>query len=131
MGPKQIILGLVVDTNKMMVGMTDEYIQQCCDLLNLWDQNRRFFKVSNMQKLVGKRTRLGEGAPWIYKLMSHLYTSLGLALKSNAKLLEKNLKRIPRICQSNHDQDLLGQIVGPLAPRQLRHEAGCKNDQQA
>jgi hypothetical protein len=89
-GPKQIILGLVVDMNKMTVGMTNEYIQQCHDLLNLWDQNQRFFKVSNMQKLIGKLTRLGEGAPWIYKLMSHLYTSLAFALKSNAKLCENS-----------------------------------------
>jgi hypothetical protein len=35
MGPRQIILGLVVDTNKMTVGMTDGYIQQCRNLLNL------------------------------------------------------------------------------------------------
>ena len=27
-GPRQIVLGLVVDTNKMTVGVTDEYIQQ-------------------------------------------------------------------------------------------------------
>ena len=89
-GPRQIVLGLVVDTNKMTVGMTDEYIQQCRDLLNLWDQDRRFFKVGDMQKLVGKLARLGEGAPWIYKLMSHLYTSLAFALKSNTELLDKS-----------------------------------------
>jgi hypothetical protein len=27
-GPKQIVLGLVVDTNKMTVGITEDYIQQ-------------------------------------------------------------------------------------------------------
>ena len=43
-----------------------------------------------MQKLVGKLACLGEGAPWIYKLMSHLYTSLAFALKSNAELLKKS-----------------------------------------
>ena len=89
-GPRQIVLGLVVDTNKMTVGMTDEYIQQCRELLNLWDQDQRFFKVGDMQKLVGKLARLGEGAPWIYKLMSHLYTSLAFALKSNTELLDKS-----------------------------------------
>ncbi len=36
-GPKQIILGLIVNTNKMTVGITDKYIQQIQDLLNLWD----------------------------------------------------------------------------------------------
>jgi hypothetical protein len=89
-GMRQIVLGLIVDTNKMTVGMTDEYIQQCRNLLNLWDQDQRFFKVGNMQKLAGRLARLGKGAPWIYKLMSHLYTSLAFALESNAELLKKS-----------------------------------------
>ena len=61
--PKQIVLGLVVDTTKMMVGITPEYLQQVRDLLNNWDSNKRFFIVGNMQKLVGKLARLGKGAP--------------------------------------------------------------------
>ncbi len=35
MGPRQIILSLVINMNKMTVGMTDGYIQQCHNLLNL------------------------------------------------------------------------------------------------
>jgi hypothetical protein len=89
-GPKQIVLGLVVDTNNMTVGITEDYIQQVQTLLNLWDQNRKKFQVNKMQKLVGKLACLGEGAPWIFKLMSHLYTSLVFALKSNTELLEKS-----------------------------------------
>jgi hypothetical protein len=42
-----------------------------------------------MQKLVGKLARLGKRVPWIYKLMSHLYTSLAFVLKNNTKLLKK------------------------------------------
>jgi hypothetical protein len=38
-GPKQIVLGLVVDTNKMTVSITKDYIQQVQTLLNLWDPN--------------------------------------------------------------------------------------------
>jgi hypothetical protein len=53
-GSRQIILGLVVDTNKMTIGITDEYIKRAQELLKLWDQNQRFFKVNDMQKLVGK-----------------------------------------------------------------------------
>jgi hypothetical protein len=48
------------------------------------------FQVNEMQKLVGKLAPLGERAPWIFKLMSHLYTSLASALKSNTELLEKS-----------------------------------------
>ncbi len=55
-----------------------------------------------MQKLVGKLARLGEGAPWIFKLMSHLYTSLAFALKSNIELLEKS---------SSEFRDLVKQIT--------------------
>jgi hypothetical protein len=63
--PKQIILELIVETNKMTVGITDKYIQKIQDLSNLWDPYRRLFKVNNMQKLIGKLARLGEGASWV------------------------------------------------------------------
>ena len=43
-------------------------------------------------KLVGKFSQLGEGARWVFKLMSQLYTSLAFALKSNTELLEKTSK---------------------------------------
>ena len=89
-GPRQIVLGLVIDTNTMTVGISEDYIRKVRDLLSNWDPNKRFFKVNDMQKLVGKLARLGEGAPWIFKLMSHLYTSLAFALKSNTELLEKS-----------------------------------------
>ncbi len=74
----------------MTVGITDECIDWVQELLQLWNPDWRFFKVNDMQKLVGKLARLGEGAPWVVKLMSHLYTSLVFALKSNTELLEKS-----------------------------------------
>jgi hypothetical protein len=75
-GTRQIVLGLFVDTIKMTVGIMPEYLQQVRDLLSNWDSKKRFFKVGDMQKLVRKLARLGKGTPWIFKLMSHLYTSL-------------------------------------------------------
>ncbi len=88
-GPRLIMLGLIVDTTKMTVSITPEYLQQVRDLLSNWDFKKRFFNVGDMQKLVGKLAKLGEGAPWIFKLMSYLYTSLVYALKNN-----KNSSRI-------------------------------------
>ncbi len=90
MGPRQIVLGLLVNTDKMTVSLTKKYIQQVRNLLDLWDPHQRTFVVGDMQKLVGKLAHLGEGAPWIYMLMSHFYTSLAFALKSNTELLEKS-----------------------------------------
>ncbi len=91
-----------------------EYIQQVRDLLNNWDSNACTFRVNNMQKLVGKLALLGEGAPWIFKLMSHLYTSLAYSLKNNKQLLEecsskfkdlvKQIKRKSFICKPSNLQ---------------------------
>jgi len=107
-GPKQIVLGLVVDTNKMTVGITDEYMVQVRLLLSKWDRNRRLFKVHDMQKLVGKLARLGEGAPWIFKLMSHLYTSLAFSLKSNAELLEKSSNGFRTLVKQIETKNFIG-----------------------
>jgi hypothetical protein len=100
--PRQITVGLVVDTNTLTVGLTDEYIGQVRELLKLWDPDRQFFKVKDMQKLVGKLAHLGEGAPWIFKLMSHLYTSLEFTLKTNTELLQES---------SRGFRDLVNQIA--------------------
>jgi hypothetical protein len=87
-GPVQTVLGLTVNTNRMTVGIMPAYRQQVADLLmNSWPITRRIFKVHNIQKLVGKIAHLGEGAQWIYKIMSHIYTSLAFALKQNELLL--------------------------------------------
>jgi hypothetical protein len=88
-GPQQIVLGLVVDMSKMTVGITDEYLDQVRLLLSQWDRSWIFFKVHDMQKHVGKLAQLGEGAPWMLKLMSHLYTSLAFSLKTMQSYLRR------------------------------------------
>jgi hypothetical protein len=87
-GPIQIILGLTIDTNRMIVEITPEYFQQVLDLLtDTWPDTRRIFKVEDIQKLFEKIGLLGEGASWILKIISHVYTSLAFALNQNELLL--------------------------------------------
>jgi hypothetical protein len=81
-------LGLTIDTNKLTVGITREYRNQVKDLLDeKWPTSRGIFKVADIQKLVGKMAHLGKGTPWIFKLLSHVYTSSAFALKQNKALL--------------------------------------------
>ena len=127
-GPRQIILGLVIDTNKMTVGMIDEYIQQCRDLLNLWDKDQRFLKVGNMQKLVGNLVQLGKGAPWIYKLMSHMYTSLAFALKSNAELLKKSSSGFREYARQITNKSFSGKQSDHLQHIKFAMKKAAKND---
>jgi hypothetical protein len=84
----QTVLGLTVDTNRLTVGITREYQNQVKDLLDeKWPISWRIFKVADIKKFVGRMAHLGEGAPWIFKLMTHIYTSLAFALKQNKALL--------------------------------------------
>ena len=54
-GLRQVILGLVIETNKMTVYINNKYIAQVKDWLKeKWDS--KIFKVSEMQKLVDKTT---------------------------------------------------------------------------
>jgi hypothetical protein len=53
-GPKQTMLGLIVDTNRLTVLIPAKYLQKVLDLLNsTWHPYRRCFKVSQAHKLRG------------------------------------------------------------------------------
>ncbi len=83
-GPRQIGLGLIIDTNWLMVAIPLKYLKEICNLLDsTWHPNRRRFKVSDTQKLTGKLARLAEGANWACHLLSHLYSSIAYALAEN------------------------------------------------
>jgi hypothetical protein len=87
-GPQQVMLGLDIRTRSLDVGITAEYLAQVRELLDSeWSHEQTTFRVDDMQRVVGKIARLGEGAHWIYKIMTHLYSSLAFALKQNSALL--------------------------------------------
>jgi hypothetical protein len=89
-GPRQIIVGLVVDTNKMTVGIMDKYIQKVCNLLDLWDPNARFFKVNTMQKLVRKLARLGGHPMDLQTHVAPLYF-LGVCPKKQYRIIGEEI----------------------------------------
>ena len=89
-GHLQIMLGIKVNTRRLTVGMPREYLDECLSLItNTFHAGRKKFTAQQGQKLVGKLARLGEGAPWVYHLMSHMYTSIAYALRENTKYLKE------------------------------------------
>jgi hypothetical protein len=73
LGPKQTMLGLIIDTNRLTVAIPSKYLQEVLKLHNsTWHPNRRCFRVSEAQKLTGKLARLAKGANWVFHLLSHL-----------------------------------------------------------
>jgi hypothetical protein len=75
--PKQTMLGLIIDTNKLIVAIPAKYLQEVLDLLNsTWHPNQRHFKLSEAQKLTGKLAHLAKGANWVFHLLSRLHCQL-------------------------------------------------------
>jgi hypothetical protein len=86
-GPKQTMLGLIIDTNRLTNAIPPKYLQEVFDLLNsTWHPNQRCFKMSEAQKLAGKLACLAKGANWVFHLLSHLYSPNAYALSKNKRL---------------------------------------------
>ncbi len=59
--PKQTMLGLIIDTNRLTVTIPPKYLQEVLELLNsIWHPNQCCFKVSEAQILTGKLARLAK-----------------------------------------------------------------------
>jgi hypothetical protein len=83
-GPKQTMLGLIINTNRLTIAIPAKYLQEVLNLLNSTGHpNQRCFKVSEAQKLA-------KGANWVFHLLSHLYSSIAYALFKNKRLLTKS-----------------------------------------
>jgi hypothetical protein len=64
-GPKQTMLELIINTNRLTVAIPPKYLQEVLKLLSsTWHSNPCCFKVSEAQKLTGKLARLAKGANW-------------------------------------------------------------------
>jgi hypothetical protein len=82
------MLGLLIDTNRMIVSMPDNYIQVVRLLIkSTWHTHRQQFLVKEAQELAGKLGHLAKGANWVFHLLTHLYASIAYALSENEKFL--------------------------------------------
>ena len=87
--PWQTMLGLRLNTCRLSVAILPDYRAGVLALLNspTWRPGRCKFHVGQAQTLVGKLSRLAEGAYWVHHLLSHMYTSIAHALAKNTEFL--------------------------------------------
>jgi hypothetical protein len=103
------MLGLVIDTYQLIVGIPSNYMNKVLLLLdNTWHCGQKQFMVSEVQKLTGKLGHLAQGATWIFYLLSHLYASILYALSKNKQLLFKSLREFRDIINSLKNGTYLG-----------------------
>jgi hypothetical protein len=95
------MLGLIVDTNSLTVGIPPDYVAEVLDLLyTTWHYHRHHFTVGEAQKITGKLDHLAEGAHWVFPLLTHLYASIMYALSENKCLLVDTSPEFHDICIS-------------------------------
>jgi hypothetical protein len=88
LAPIQTMLGLLINTNRMIMSIPDNYIQCVCLLIQFtWHTHCQQFTVKETQELTGKLGHLAEGANWVFHLLTHLYASIAYALLENNKFL--------------------------------------------
>ena len=107
-GNKLVMLGLLFDTRKMTVGVPGKYMEEVLALLDDHRHpHRKSFTVNDIELLTGKLGRLGEGAPWVYHLMSHIYSTVATSLLQNSAFLvasSKEFRDLMRLSRSKtHD----------------------------
>lgn len=133
-GPRQVMLGLIVDTTAMTVSLPEAYISEVLVLLNTtWHPGRRSFTVQEAQTLTGKLGHIAEGAHWVFHLLTHLYASIALALAHNKSFLQQSSREFRDIvhslrtgrftCPSNEQARHISFAMKRAA--QLVHHARC------
>jgi hypothetical protein len=99
--PIQTMLGLVIDTDRMIVSVPDNYIQSVCLLIDsTWHTHCQQFRVKEAQELTGKLAHLAEGAHWVFQLLTHLYASIAYALYENKRFLEDSSPEFQTLIES-------------------------------
>ena len=82
-----IVLGHHVNTRKMIVSTSRDFLAQTCAMLEHWHSGRKSFTIPEIEPLIGKLGHIAQHLPWLRHLMGHLYTSLTAALAGSKKFL--------------------------------------------
>ena len=100
--PLQIILGLVIDTNKLTIAIPMDYVTEVRLLLDTtWHVNwKSFTPVNEAKMLTGKLGHLAKRAPWVHHLLMQMYEDIAKALSGNKDLLLEFLQDFCNIVQS-------------------------------
>ena len=88
-GPINRVLGHIVDTRRMTISPSPEFMVDLTKSLStMWASHRKSFRLREIEALVGRLNHVAIGAPWLKFLMGQLYVSNASALRiSEAHLI--------------------------------------------
>ena len=86
------ILGKLLHTRRLDVGVPDAYVQKTIRLLEPFHHERKSFTVKEMETLTGMLIFIASTAPWVKFLLSHVCTSITAAIGNNTAHLNRTNK---------------------------------------
>jgi len=87
------VLGQIIDTRRMNVGVPQSYIAQILMLLKPFHYQRKSFTVKEMERVTGMLVFVAATAPWLKFIMSQVYVSLAAAIGNNTAHLNRTNKQ--------------------------------------
>ena len=87
------ILGLLVDTRRLDVGVPPDYVRKTLILLRPFHEHRKQFTVKEMERVTGMLVFIASSAPWLRFMLLHVYTSVAAAIGANTNRLCKTDKQ--------------------------------------
>ena len=95
------VLGHLIDTRRMDVGVPPEYIQRTLALLKPFHTHRKSFAVKEMERVTGMLVYVAGSAPWLKFLLSHVYTSVATAVGANKAHLVRTNKQFRELLRQS------------------------------
>ena len=87
------ILGHVIDTRRLVVGVPESFIQEVLTMLRTtWGDHRKQFTVKEAEELSGKLQHIAITAPWLKFLLTQICASLAAALKLNEEVARRSIR---------------------------------------
>mmetsp|Transcript_26612 Transcript_26612/g.63121 ORF Transcript_26612/g.63121 Transcript_26612/m.63121 type:complete len:211 (-) Transcript_26612:1246-1878(-) len=97
------VLGVLVDTRRMDVGVPDAFVADVLRLLRNYHPGRKSFQVRHMEQLTGKLIFIAGTASWLKFLLPSLFTSVAAAVGANYEYLAGSNKEFRRMLKLSRD----------------------------
>jgi len=97
------VLGVLVDTRRMDVGVPDTFVAGVLRLLRDYHPARKSFQVRHMEQLTGKLIFIAGTASWLKFLLPSLFTSVAAAVGANYEHLTGSNKDFRRMLKISRD----------------------------
>ena len=91
------ILGQIINTRSMDIGVPKSYIANVLQLLKQFHYERKSFIVKEMERITGMLIFIASSASWVKFLLLQIYLSIAAAIGDNTAYLHRTNKQFRQL----------------------------------